>query len=517
MPILNDLQLDKRAPGSLVDQLQEEIVRRVRRGALRPGDRLPPSRQLADALGVNRGTVTAAYEGLRERGILDGQVGRGTFVAGNHASGAPGGVGPTAHDETRGVEPSRFRWQDHFAGFEPPPEEHSLREAVAGAGRDVISFAGGVPDPSLFPTDAFRHALDRALREEGSALLAYGAPEGHRGFLEFLKGYLAGRGVATADDELLVVNGSQQAVDLLARAFLRPGDTVVVEEPSYYGAIEIFQGYGARLVGVPVDGEGIRVDAAEAVLARERPKLLYVMPTFQNPTGGCLSPSRREALVRLSARFEVPVVEDDFDGELYFDEPPPPPLKSLPRSDGVIYIGTPSKMLFPGLRIGWIAAAAPVVARVARIRRLVDLSGSPLLQAALAGFVATGALDRHMKVVREAYGERVRRLTAALERAMPEGVTWTRPRGGLSLLVTLPEGLDSGELLPESARAGVLYSPGRLFFVGDGARHLRLSFGNVATEDVEEGARRLAGVLAEALARGIGRPRRTEGIALPPV
>jgi 2-aminoadipate transaminase len=514
MPILDDLQLDKHAPGSLVAQLQEEILRRVRTGALRPGDRLPPSRQLADILGVNRGTVTAAYEALRERGILDGQVGRGTFVA---ETGPAGITYPASHVGPGRAGAARFRWQDHFAGFEPPPEERTLREAAAAAGRDVISFAGGVPDPSLFPTDAFRKALDRVLREEGSALLAYGAPEGHRGFLDFLKRYLAGRDVATRDDELLVVNGSQQAVDLLARAFLRPGDTVVVEEPSYYGAIEIFQGYGARLVGVPVDGEGIRVDAAEAVLARERPKLLYVMPTFQNPTGGCLSSTRREALVRLCARFEVPVVEDDFDGELYFDQPPPPPLKSLSGSDGVIYIGTPSKMLFPGLRIGWIAAAAPVVARLARIRRLADLSGSPLLQAALAGFAASGALDRHMKVVREAYGERVRKLTASLEGTMPESVTWTRPRGGLSLLVSLPEGLDSAELLPEAARAGVLYSPGRMFFVGDGARHLRLSFGNVATGDVEEGARRLAGVLEAALARGTRYPRRVEGIALPPV
>jgi len=211
------------------------------------------------------------------------------------------------------------------------------------------------------------------------------------------------------------------------------------------------------------------------------------------------------------------VVEDDFDGELYFEGRPPAPLKSRPGSEGVIYIGTPSKMLFPGLRLGWIAAAEPVVRRLARIRQIADLSGSPLLQAALARFAESGELDRHMPRVREAYGRRLERLNEALVRHMPEGVTWTRPRGGLSLLLTLPEGLDSGRLLAEAARAGVLYSPGRMFFLGDGAQHLRLSFGNVATGRVEEGVKRLAGVLRGALGRKTASSPRVRGVSLPPV
>jgi DNA-binding transcriptional MocR family regulator len=267
-----------------------------------------------------------------------------------------------------------------------------------------------------------------------------------------------------------------------------------------------------------VDEDGVRVEDMEPVIARERPKLVYVMPTFQNPTGSCLSEARRDALVRLSARYEVPVVEDDFDGELfYFERRPPAPLKSRAHSEGVIYIGTPSKMLFPGLRLGWIAAAEPVARRLARIRQIADLSGSPLLQAALARFAESGELDRHMPRVREAYGRRLARLIEALTRQMPQGVSWTRPRGGLSLLLTLPEGLDSGRLLTEAAAAGVLYSPGRMFFVGDGARYLRLSFGNVATERVEEGVKRLAGVLRRALDRKIASSPRARGVSLPPV
>ncbi len=508
MPINPPFQLDRHGNGSLVERLQAEILRRIRLGLLRPGDRLPPTRRLAAELGVNRGTVTAAYQDLRAAGVLAGHVGRGTFVDRELSLTALGPAEPTG---------GRFRWSDHFAGFDPPREETSLRQAARAADGDVISFAGGVPDPSLFPTEAFRKALNAVLRESGSALLAYGAPEGHAEFLSFLRGYLSARGVVAQDDELLVVNGSQQAVDLVARAFLRPGDTVVVEEPSYYGAIELFQGYGARLVSVPLDAEGIVLEATEAVLARERPKLVYVMPTFQNPTGGVMSPARREALVALSTRYEIPVVEDDFDGELYYDGPPPAPLKALPGSAGVIYVGTPSKMLFPGLRIGWIAAPAPVVARLGRIRRMADLSGSPLLQAALARFAGGGGLERHMAVVREAYAGRVARLTGALERHMPPGTRWTRPRGGLSLLVTLPEGLDSGELLPDAARTGVLFSPGRLFYLNDGRRHLRLSFGNVPTGRVEDGVRRLAEVIRRAQARTAAGPESLRDVALPPV
>jgi DNA-binding transcriptional MocR family regulator len=255
----------------------------------------------------------------------------------------------------------------------------------------------------------------------------------------------------------------------------------------------------------------------ESVLARERPKMIYVMPTFQNPTGSCLSPARREALVKLASRFEIPLVEDDFDGELYYDGPPPPALKTHPESDAVIYIGTPSKMLFPGLRIGWVAGPEPVIRHLSSIKQMADLSGSQLLQAALARFAQSGGLKKHMTRVREAYGERVTRLLSALEKHMPKGVTWTRPRGGLSLLITLPAGVDTGELLEEAVDKGVLFTPGRLFFVNGGANHLRLTFGNIPTQDVEEGVKRLARVLRRALGRPAARTRAASGVSLPPV
>jgi DNA-binding transcriptional MocR family regulator len=505
MPI-QSISLDRSSPGTLKDKLKEALLGQIRVGKLRAGDRLPPTRILADDLNLNRGTVSSAYDELVAEGVLSAHVGRGTYVEGLPAEKAGPNGGP-------------FRWTDHFSDVEAVPRERELlAQASRRAGPDMISFAGLVPDESLYPVRALGQALGQVLEEEGAPLLAYGPPGGHDAFVDFLRRYLAEeRGVVQGENELLVVNGSQQALDLLARAFVRPGDTVLVEEPSYFGALEIFRGYGARLVGVPVDDQGMTVSGLETTLTRERPKLIYVMPTFQNPTGSTLPASRREELVRLAARYHVPIIEDDFDGELYFDEAPPRPLKSLPGSDPVIYIGTPSKMLFPGLRIGWVAGAEPVIKRLSRIKQVSDLSGSPLLQAALARFAEAGELKKHMPVVRKAYGRRMRRLLSALEEHMPGGVTWTRPKGGLSILISLPSGIDATEILPQAIERGVMFTPGRLFFVSDGANHLRLSIGRVSEDAIEPGARRLGEVIREALARSNGVGRRERGAVLPPV
>jgi DNA-binding transcriptional MocR family regulator len=304
---------------------------------------------------------------------------------------------------------------------------------------------------------------------------------------------------------MLVVNGSQQALDLIGRAFLRPGDTVLVEDPTYTGALEMFEALSARPVGVSTDEGGIRLEDTERLFARERPKFIYVMPTFQNPTGVSLASGRREALVRLAARYEIPVIEDDFDGELHYDGEAPPPLKSGPDSQGVIYIGTPSKMLFPGLRIGWILAEEPVIERLGRIKQVADLSGSQLLPAAFARFAITGGLERHKEKVRAAYRARRDALLGALERHMPRGCTWSRPAGGMTLLVTLPAPVDFDALLENTAREGVLFTPGPWFYVSGGDRELRLCFGSVAEEAVEPGVIVLAREVRRALERG-GRP-----------
>lgn len=497
----NLIEADSQEP--LHRRVREAILRDLREGSLRPGDRLPPTRTLAQRLGVNRGTVHTAYDGLVRDGILAAHVGRGTFVA----EVLPAEVFGT------GAEPGEFRWRDHFAGIEPP-----VRDALPAPASVEAAFHRNVPDPALFPAEQFRAALSAVLAEEGAPLLSYAPVEGHPDFVTFLLAYLRERrGVIARPEEVLIANGSAQALDLIARAFLRPGDTVAVEEPSYSGALELFRACGARLVGIPVDEEGVRPPETEAVLSRERPKLFYLMPTFHNPTGRSLGADRRARIVEIARRAAVPLVEDDFDAELFYDAPPPAPLKSLPGSDGVIYIGTPSKMLFPGLRIGWVAAAPAVIERLGRIKQIADLSSSQLLQAALVRFARDGELDRHTEMVRRVYAERRNALLAALARWMPKGTAWTRPQGGMSLLVTLPEPAESLRVLREAAAESVLFSPGGWFFLENGSRHLRLCFGTTPVDRIEAGIERLARAVRRVLAEGGERERRRPEPVLPPV
>jgi len=496
--------LDRQASGPLYVQLKEQILHQVRLGGLRAGDRLPPTRDLARRLGINRGTVSAAYDELLDEGVLRSHVGRGTFVASEVPQGAL---------RTPAVADGAIRWADHFAGAEPA----TRRRFPDTGGARVIPFHRNVPDETLFPSEAFRVALDSVLREEGGPLLGYAPAEGYPGFAEFLRSYAAEtRGIEVDPGEVLVVNGSQQALDLICRTFLRPGDTVAVEEPTYTGALDLFRSFDVPVVAVPTDAQGILVDEAETLLARERPRFLYVMPTYQNPTGRSWSPLRRKALVSLAARFEVPVGEDDFDGELFYEEHPPAPLKSLPGSRGVIYIGTPSKTLFPGLRIGWILADAPVVDRLSRLKQVADLSGSQLLQAAFARFAAGEASVEHKLRVREVYRARRDHLLAALETHLPRGSSWTRPDGGMSLLVTLPAGADAEAVLAETAPRGILFTPGRWFFLGNESHRLRLCFGSVADSDIEPAVRVLSDAVRTVLGRS-PRPGPAAESALPSV
>ena len=359
----------------------------------------------------------------------------------------------------------------------------------------TISFAGGHPDATFFPLDEFRKALNAALKEEGRKLLNYGTPGGSPAFVELLRRLLLDRGIAAVPDEILVVNGSQQGIDLVARLLVAPGDTVVVEDPTYHGALNVFRSLGARILGVPVDQDGLNVDALERLLERERPKLLYTMPTFQNPTGVRLSLPRRRRLVELATRHDLPVFEDDFKGDLGYEGEELPPLRALPEGRDVIYAGTFSKMLFPGVRLGWLVAPPTLVGRLSAAKSTVDLSSSLIFQAAMLRFAKGTRLERHAQRVRAEYKRRRDALLEALAAELPRGATWSRPSGGFSLSARLP--VDTAELLPRAAERGVIFTPGRIFSVSGDTHGLRLSFGGVRVDQIKEGVKRLAAALKD--------------------
>jgi 2-aminoadipate transaminase len=491
------IPLDRKNGEPLYAQIANYVRRLIETDVLTPGVKLPATRELAVDLGVDRATIVAAYDELVAQGFATAHVGQGTFVAVRAPRAEPRQRASTAVESSSG----EINWQQCFSragrtGADwRPPDVFAYR-----AREEMISFAGGMPDSSLFPIDAFRQVMNEVLRTEGQALLQYSPASGYPPLRRYLADYLVRKGIVVTEADILIVNGSQQGLDLVARTLLDPGDRVVVEGPSYPGALQIFRAYQAEVLTVPVGDDGIRRDLVEGLLHRLAPKCIYVMPTFQNPTGVTVSLDGRRELLAMAAKAQVPIIEDDFHNELRYDGAPVIPLRGLDRKGLVIAVGTFSKILFPGLRVGWIVAPPEVMERLIVAKRVSDFHTSALIQAAIYHFCRRRLLDRHMERMRLEYRRRRDVLMEALSRHCPPQVSWTHPQGGFSLLLTLPPGLDTQSLLPEAARAGVLYTPGTLFYTDGGGRNqLRLSFSEVPAEHIAAGVQRLSSVLEAAL------------------
>ena len=502
------IPLDRDKPVPLARQIQAHLERLIAGRLLAPGVKLPATRELAHSLGVNRATVALAYEELVAAGWARAHVGQGTFVAGP-PEGAGAIIAPAA------AQPLNWSALLSRSARIVESDGERARAAAPGAVRDgVISFAGGMPDSGLFPTDAFRRALNEVVREEGESLLQYYPVGGYPPLRRYLATYLLRFGLEARAEDILIVNGSQQGFDLIARTLLDPGDAVAIEQPTYPRAMQVFRSFGASLLAVDRDDAGPRVDAFERLLERQAPKLFYCQPCAHNPTGLTIRRDVAMGLLAAAARHQVPVMEDGFDGSLYYGERPPAPLKALDRHGVVVYIGTFSKVLFPGLRLGWLVAPAPLAERLRAAKQLADLHTSALIQAAVHRFCERRLLDRHVARIAAEYRRRRDTLVASLKRRMPEDVTWTEPEGGFSLLVTLPAGLDAGALLARAHERGVAYTPGAAFWVdGSGERTLRLSFSSVPGGKIDEGMRRLGEVVRAARRRPSARP--IERVAAP--
>ncbi|PYN93266.1 MAG: PLP-dependent aminotransferase family protein [Candidatus Rokuibacteriota bacterium] len=509
-----NLALDRDKPVPLAHQIRAHLERLIRERRLAAGAKLPATRELARDLGVNRATVALAYEELVAAGLAHAHVGRGTFVAPptSHLDGA----GSVNGDAVRAARPA-IDWAALVSRHaQSIAEDDDRRRGFAReAAASVISFAGGMPDSGLFPTEPFRRVLNQVVRDEGEKVLQYYAAAGYPPLRSYLARYLLRFGVEARPEEILIVNGSQQGFDLIARTFVDPGDVVAIEQPTYPRAAQVFRAFGAQLLAAPWDTEGPRPDAFQRLVTRHAPKFFYCQPTGHNPTGLAVTAERAEQLLALAIEHQVPIVEDGFDASVHYGTRPAMPLAARDRDGGVLYLGTFSKILFPGLRLGWIVAPIPVIERLEAAKRVADLHTSALIQAAVHRFCASRLLDRHVTRAAAEYRRRRDALLAALRRRMPDGVTWTEPSGGFSLLVTLPPSLDAAVVLPDAIERGVAFTPGAAFFVdGGGAPTLRLSFSGVPVGRIDEGVRRLAEVIRGHVKRT--RPR-VERVAVPVV
>lgn len=414
-------------------------------------------------------------------------------------------------------------WDTLLQGSARRLQSSAIRDLLAVTTHpEVISFAGGLPAPELFPVEGLRASFDAVFREDGRAALQYGPSEGHRPLRAYLAERLAGRGIQAAPEQILITSGSQQALDLIGKALLTRGDRVLVESPSYVGALQSFSTREVGYLPVGMDDQGLLVEDAAALLAGQplrhahgatldgaeadthagpAPSLAYTVATFQNPSGVTMSLERRKALLALCAGRQMPLIEDDPYGELRFEGDEVPAIRSLPGGEGTIYLGTFSKVLAPGLRIGWMVAPKPLIARCVLAKQAADLQSDSLTQRALLHFCANNDTEEIVTRLRVLYRERRDAMLDALARHFPAEARWTRPEGGLFIWVTLPQGVHDRALLSDALAQRVAFVPGSAFHIdGQGSNCLRLSFSVSSPERIEEGIARLSGVVKEHLA-----------------
>ncbi|HSW49357.1 MAG TPA: PLP-dependent aminotransferase family protein [Bryobacteraceae bacterium] len=435
-------------------------------GRLAHGERLPSTRDMAGLLGLNRSTVSAAYELLEAEGLIQGHVGKGSFVTGQTQ---PAGSGVYWD---RLLESS-----DRF----PTP----LNQPSSAA----ISFATSRPAESLFPVDEVEQTCREVLAgPQAGSILQLGSPGGYPPLRDYLFAEARREGIARSQDDILITSGCQQGLDLVQRVLVHAGDTVVVEDPIYPGVKNLLLRAGAHVVGIPVGPQGIDLDHLRRALEQQKPKVLVVTPNFQNPTGSTIPLATRRAILTEAGQAGVVIIENDAYGELRYEGEPVPPLKQLDESGNTILLRSFSKIAFPGLRVGWVIGPRQFIGRLAEAKQLADLHTDHLSQAVLLRFAESGRLAAHKQRMIAAGTERLGAVLAACERMLPAGTRFTHPEGGMNLWVRLPAPLDAAELLGRAERAGVTYAPGRYFEV---SHHepgsLRLSFAGLSPNQIREG------------------------------
>ncbi len=488
------LTVDERSAEPIYRQILVQIRDKIAGRVLLPGEKLPSTRRLADKLAIHRSTVATAYQELWALGFIDLSPGscprvRDRMQMATAADQAEKGLVDWQQAASPGASAI---WQAHRR-LAPPAGQESAPA--------LINFSSMNMDSRLFPLESFRTCLDRAMKTHGDTLLGYGARAGFAPLREYLARRLQSHGISVSAGEILITNGSQQGIDLVLRLIAAPGRAVAVESPTYDYVLPLLRFYGLRPVEIPLRREGLDLAALAAAIEKERPVLVYTMPTFQNPTGITTGQAHRERLLSLCEAHRIPILEDGFEEEMKYSGRVVLPIKSMDKRHLVIYCGTFSKILFPGARIGWLAAEKECVERLLAIHRFSELAPSMIVQAAIHEFCRSGHYDRHISKMHRAYRKRMQAAVRALHRSIaPQWAEWTEPSGGFLIwlrLKTTPRPVPDWKAL--LAAHGVEATAGASFFCGEAPdTYLRLSISTLNEEEIAEGIRRLAAALREA-------------------
>ncbi len=493
------LHIDREAKTPVFRQISTRILDLIHKEALVPGDTLPASRNLAWQLGVNRSTVYKAYQELWALGYIESTPGSYSTVRKR----------ALLASKNKAPEETLINWSERSnqavsstAGLYD--YESSLIQAMrseaqkSGKNPAVIDFTPLLPDPRLYPVDAYRKCLAQVLSQEGDGLLGYGDPLGYSPLREFIAERLQLHGVHTSKENIIITSGAQSALDMIFTAFTRPGDKVVVESPTYSRAIGLAQLHGITLLPVEMDSDGMNLKQFSEVLSTESPALIYTIPNFHNPTGITTSQVHREEFLKCAEQHCVPVIEDGFEEEMKYFGKAVLPIKSMDRHSIVLYVGTFSKVLFPGIRIGWIAADPNAIKQLSILHKFSHLSGAVSEQAALNLYCRRGFYENHIKKMHRTYRSRMHVALQKMEALLPfSHVTWSRPSGGYTLWLHMSTGgLSEEELLYKISSYGVLVAPGRFHYTNTHSGvDFRISIGAVNEQEITEGIRRLSEAL----------------------
>lgn len=477
-----EIEVDGQSETPVFLKIARALMNDIRRGRLKPGAILPSSRTLATSLGVHRNTVLAAYRELTAEGWIETEAARGTFVSAS----MPEMPAQRAAAKQRSVAAQRI-------GFDLPARtgsSASVRHDESG----MLQLSAGKPDVRLLPTELIARAYRRAARATDKHLFDYGDPRGDARLREALAAMLGSvRGVVTTADEVLVTRGSQMALDVTARALLSPGDVVAVESLGYRPAWEAMRQTGARLVSLPIDEEGLSVDALEHLLSKEAIRAVYLTPHHQYPSTVLLSSPRRLRLLELARTHRFAIIEDDYDHEFHYDGRPVLPLASTDRAGVVVYIGTLSKILAPGIRIGFVVAPAPMLERLAAVRTFIDRQGDHAVERAIADLLEDGEVQRHARRMRRIYQERRDLLANALRKHLGGALEFTVPSGGIAMWLRVAEDLDVDDWVERAAERKLSVHAGRRYaFDGRSRPYLRVCFASLNDREIRDAVTRLA-------------------------
>lgn len=493
------LHIDHRSKTPVFKQITGRVIELIDSEVLTPGEKLPASRTLADQLGVNRSTVYKAYQELWALGYIESTPGSYSTVRSR---------AKLVTDEDS-CEPPLIDWHrqcrtvqadmgDVYRKETDLAAKLYARAQTCGATPAVIDFTPLVPDERYFPVDEYRKCVAEVYTQRGRNLLGYGDPQGYEPLREYIAERLQLHGVHSSTREIMITTGAQSALSLIFTAYTSPGEKVVVESPTYSRAIGLAKLHGVELLPIEMQDDGMDLEQLKQVVAAESPSLIYTIPNFHNPTGITSSQSHREALLRIAESYKVPIVEDGFEEEMKYFGKAVLPIKSMDRRGIVLYVGTFSKVLFPGVRIGWIAGDETALEQLTALQKFSQLSGSSIDQAALNLYCRRGHYENHIKRMHRIYRTRMLVALQSLDEFLTgTAVAWTRPAGGYTLWLHMSGGsFEEEEILHNIAAQGVLVSPGR-FHYSNGSQGIafRISIGAVEEAQIKEGIRRVAGAL----------------------